>query len=189
MANIGFGLIGIIGVSFPVAGYLFFKDQLAGFILPFVLVSIALFGLGIYIFKILVEQNYESAFYSVVLFLCAIMLFGFPMAQLFYDNDQFKNISEVRNDPTNDHLPLFYIGEIAPELIWELGEPAKRIESLDQMPRQITFGLFANDSIATEISKKYVVKSNTKYDINYVNRNKKGYKERLTTNFLVLEHN
>ncbi|MGB5244177.1 MAG: glycosyltransferase family 39 protein [Lutimonas sp.] len=189
LANFGFGLISIIGISFPVAGFLFFKDQLAGFYLPFVLVSMALFVLGIYMIKTLVKQNYESAFYSVVLFLCAIMLFGFPLAQLFYDNDQFKNISEVRNDPAMENLPLFHIGEIAPELIWELGEPAKKIESLDQMPKQTTFGVFSNDSLAKEISKKYVVKSKTKYDINYVDSHKKGYKERLTTNFLVIEHN
>ncbi len=188
LANFGFGLIAIIGIVFPIAGYLYFKDQLAGYYLPFILVSITLFALGIYIFKMLVKQNYESAFYSVVLFLCAIMLFGFPLAQLFYDNDQFNNINKVRNHPGNENLPLFYVGEIAPELIWELGEPVKKIESLDQLSQGTAIGVLSNDSIAEVISKNYQVKNRTRYDINYVNKNKKGYKDRLTTNFLVVEN-
>ncbi|MFD1314264.1 ArnT family glycosyltransferase [Namhaeicola litoreus] len=189
LANFGFGLIGLIGIAFPIAGYVYFKDQLSGFYLPFILVSISLFALGIYIFNTLIKQQYEKAFYSMVLFLSAIMLFGFPMAQLFYDNDQFNNISKVRKNPAHEKLPFYYMGEIAPELIWELGEPAKKIETIDQLSQNGTYGVFVNDSLAEVFAQNYAVKSKTKFDINYVNKNKKGYKERLTTNFLVIEHN
>ena len=189
LANFGFGLIALIGIAFPVAGYFFFKDKLDGLLLPFSLVSVALFLTGLFIFRSLKEKNYENSFYAVILFLCSVMVFGFPLAKTFYDNPEFRNPNLVRKIAGAENVPLFYLEEIAPEIIWELGEPAKRISTLKELSELSSAGIFANDSIAGIIENNFEVKSKIRIDLNYVNPSKSGYKTRLTEQFLLIENN
>ncbi|MCK5677530.1 MAG: hypothetical protein KAH72_03550, partial [Flavobacteriaceae bacterium] len=99
----------------------------------------------------------------------------------------FNNISNLRQNNTTN-ISLYTFDKISPELIWELGEPVKRVKSLNDLPQQKSFGLLINDSVSNSLKQKYNTKLIEQFDINYINKNKKGYKTRLTTKLYLLEN-
>ena len=186
IAHFGFGLMGFICIAFPFAGYFFLNDKLEGFWLSFILTSVALLSIGIYLFRNLFRKKFEAAFYAAIAMMCAILLFGFPLAKTLFDNHKFNNISNLRKNNTAKDLPLYSYYGISPELIWELGEPATVVTSIEKLPENEPFGLLSTGTIPAEFYQKYVVKPLDTFDINYINPSKKGYKKRLTSTFYIL---
>lgn len=187
VAYFGFGIIGIICLAFPIAGYFYFGEKLEGFYFVFALTSIVLFSIGIFIFLYLKKNNFEKVFYLNIAMMCSIMLLGFPMAKIFYDNTAFRNISELRQIDAYKNIPLYTNdAQFAPELIWELGEPVKIVKDLREIPSHETFGLLSKDSIPTAL-KDYNLQLKEQFDLNYIRKEKKGYKTRLTTKLYLAE--
>jgi 4-amino-4-deoxy-L-arabinose transferase-like glycosyltransferase len=183
VTQFGFGLIGIICLIFPLAGYFFFKNNLNGLWINYILTSVTLFTIGIYLFKNLILKKYEMVFYATILMMSSIMLFALPLAKTFYDNRQFNNISELRNNESSKNLDLYAWNGLTPELIWELDEPVKIIHNINELPLKFSFGLLLTDTISNEILQNYNLQPIDTFDINYIDKLKKGYKKRLVTKF------
>lgn len=189
LSNFGFGLIGLIGLIFPVGAWFYFGEKLDGYHIWYALTSLALFSAGVLIFRFLYAKNFEKAFYCIVFFLCSVIVFGYPMANILYDNPDHKDISEVRSLENAKDLPLYYLGYFAPEFMWRLGEPVNKLKTLDGLRDVDKAGVFANDSIANLIRQHYPVQFETVYDANVVKQGKKNYKDRRAINFLIVSHN
>jgi hypothetical protein len=189
LAYFGFGLIGIIGLCFPIGAYIYFGDKLNGYYFWYALTSLSLFFLGAFICRNLVKKDFEKAFYSTILFLCSIILLGYPMANILYDNPDHKDISEVRSLENAKDLPLYHLGYFAPEFMWRIGEPVKEIEKLEEIRDLKKIGIFVNDSVAVLIRQQYLVQFETSYDANVVKPGKKNYKDRRAINFLIVSNN
>ncbi|MDZ7613142.1 MAG: glycosyltransferase family 39 protein [Flavobacteriaceae bacterium] len=189
LASFGFGLIGIIGLAFPLGAWFYFADKLEGFYLWYALTSIALFTTAVFLFRFLAGKKFEKAFYALVIFLSAVILFGYPMANILYDNPDHKDIGEVRNVPLAKDLPLYHLGYFAPEFMWRIGEPVKEIEKPEEIRDLERIGIFVNDSVAAIIRKQYPVEFETTYDANVVKPGKKNYKDRRAINFLIVSNN
>ncbi len=188
LANFGFGLIGLLGLVFPFGVYFFFKGQMSPHWTSFFLSSATLFTLGILIFFWLKKKAYEKCFYGMILFLCSIMLFAFPMAELTYDNDKFISAGTVREIPEVKDLELFSTDRIiSPEIIYDLGEPVKRVKFADQLPDQGKFGLLAYEPIPEEIQHNFNMELIVQFDINNLKEGKSGHKIRKTSKLFVLE--
>ncbi|HHC79164.1 MAG TPA: phospholipid carrier-dependent glycosyltransferase [Flavobacteriia bacterium] len=186
IATFGFGLIGLICVGFPFAGYFFLKNSLDGFWLPYIVTSAVLFSIGIILFQNLIHKNFERVFYATIAMMCAILLFGFPLAKTLYNNPGFNNISNLRNITAARNLPLYSYNGISPELIWELGEPAKVVTSTEKFPENEPFGLLVTEGIPEKFYQQYTIQALDTFDINYIHPSKKGYKKRLTAKFYVV---
>jgi hypothetical protein len=180
-------LIGLIGLVFPLGAWFYFGEKLNGYYMWYTLTSLALFFTGVLIFRFLRIKKFEKAFYCVVFFLCSVIVFGYPMANILYDNPDHKDISEVRTLENAKDLPLYYLGYFAPEFMWRIGEPVKKLKTLDEVQGLGRAGVFANDSIANLIRQQYPVQFTTVYDANVVKQGKKNYKDRRAINFLILE--
>lgn len=187
ITNIGFGLVGLICITFPLGAYFYFKDKLDGFWVYYTITSIILPITGIFIFYSLTKKKYENAFYSSIFMMCVIMTIGFPMAKIFYDNPNFNNISELRKNESLKSVELYRYDEITPELIWELGEPIKIIDETTILPTNSNVGFLATYDIPDFISQKYILQPVDTFDINYVNPSKKGYKNRLTAKLYLIQ--
>jgi hypothetical protein len=70
--------------------------------------------------------------------------------------------------------------------MWRIGEPVKKLKTLDELHGLGRAGVFANDSIAKLIRQQYPVQFTTVYDANVVKQGKKNYKDRRSINFLIL---
>ncbi len=188
LANFGFGLIGIIGLVFPFGVYLFFKGQLSPHWVAYFISSTTLFALGILMFSWLRKRAYEKCFYGMILLLCSIVLFAFPMAELLYDNDKFLSASTIREIDEMKDLELYATYKvISPEIIYDLGEPVKRVKSFEELPKQGKFGLLSYEPIPEEIQKSFTMQFIVQFDINNLKKGKSAHKARKTSKLFLLE--
>lgn len=183
------GLIALIGIAFPVASW--FILDLKGHLFWYLLTSAALFGIGVGKFYFLRKKRYPQVFYLTVSFICAIIVCAFPLIDTLIDNPRFNNISNLRTLSEKERLPVYEYDSFTPELIWEYGEPIPILkEDSLKTPEEKRFGLLMTptDTTALENFKKgYAVTRRLRYDLNYVNPEKSGYKDRLIRNFYILE--
>ncbi len=189
LANFGFGLIGLIGLAFPFGLYFYFDGNLSGHWVSYFLSSASLFILGLMMFLWLRKKYYERCFYGIILFTCSIMLFAFPMAPLLYDNDQYLSLQTLRKMEGMKELPLYSTDPSlpSPELIFDLGEPVKRVKTAKELPQDRSFGLLVNDSIPIAVQRNFKTEFKALFDINNLKEGRSGHKQRKTLMFYLLE--
>ncbi len=187
IANFGFGLLALICFALPLLGLLKYRQILSEHPINFGLVLMVLFSIGVILIKSLWQSNYKKSFFASVALMCSIMLFGLPLLKSFYNNPNFKNISQVKQLPQMQSVPVFVKGYIAPELLWEYGEPIDTFKDIDEVSPLDTLGLITQDSLPIAYKKKYHIILKDHYDLNYmVNKLGKG-NSRLLTDFYILE--
>ena len=183
------GLIGLIGIAFPVAAL--FVLKLDGFWFWYISASLCLFGIGAALFYYLKVNHYPKVFYLTVAFICGIIAFAFPLSNALLQNPQFRNISEAQELSKAEDFPVYEYGAATPELIWEFGEPIPLIEREEpQLPSEKKFGLLIaekDSSFVRKLQADHDILSTKRYDLNYVHPEKSGYKDRLIRKFYVLE--
>ncbi|WP_417444879.1 ArnT family glycosyltransferase [Joostella sp.] len=184
-----FGLIGLIGVAFPIGGFIFLKDKLEGFYFSFIVTSIFLFSIGICIFYFLRKKKMAQVFYLTISFIMTILVFGFPLAKTFNTNYHYNNIENLKTN-----LKLYSLGEPSPEMIWHLGGTAPEIKHGSHLtiPEESVFGILVNKDNEEEFKRifddKYVVEFIEEYDVNYTaSPGERAYKNRLTSNFYIIK--
>jgi len=189
LAYFGFGLIGVIGIIFPFGAYYFLHDKLDGFWISFVLTSSALFTIGIIIFVYLNKQKFEKSFYAIILFICSIMLFAITMVKTLYDNDDFLSLDSLGGMEKMKDLKLYSTDKNlpAPEIIFQLGEPIKRVKFADELPQKNSFGLLVHDSIPTEVNQAYNSEFIALFDENHFKKGKREHRDRRTIKLYLLE--
>ncbi len=189
IANFGFGLIGLIGLIIPIGIYLFFDGQITGYWVAYFFTSATLFSIGVLLFIWLKKRAYEKCFYGIILFACSIVLFGFPIAELTYDNNNYHSLNEFREMDGMQDLEIYSTALLIPrpELIYDLGEPMKRVNKPEQLPQSKAFALFVYDTIPQIIQEQYKAEFKVKFDINNVKEGKRGHKEKKTMKLYVLE--
>lgn len=189
LANFGFGLIGMIGLVFPFGVYFFFEGSIYPHWTSFFLSSVSLFTLGVLLFLGLRKKAYEKCFYCMILFICSIMMFALPMAELLYDNEHYQSPSGLRSIKGMQQLELYSTKRTipSPELIFDLGEPVKRVREAAQLPQNGEFGLLVSDSIPTEVQNNFTMELVTVFDINNLKEGSRGHKKRKTWELYRLE--
>lgn len=132
----------------------------------------------------------QKVFYTSILFLTSLIVFGMPLFKILYNNPAYeKASSEVF--PSN--FPTYSYGEIAPEILWNFGRTAptltaKHLQELNQSP----FGVLVRPSLSTDFETHYkqafTLKKITTFDHNISARpNQKKYKDRLAANVYILK--
>ncbi len=112
----------------------------------------------------------------------------FPWLELTYDNDKFISAGTIREIPEMKGLELFSTDRvISPEMIYDVGEPVKRVKSADQLPNDRKFGLLAYESIPQEIQNNFNMELLVQFDINNLKEGKSGHKTRKTSKLFVLQ--
>lgn len=181
------GLIGFIGLAFPVAAFLYL--DLDGSWLWYILASFALFGIGIAIYYFLWKRKYPPVFYLTVSFIAAVILFAFPLTYTFLNNPNFNNIKSLNDFAENKDLKIYEYDSFTPELIWEYGKPIAIINNSEEVKNEKEFGLLFLERDSLKIKSQfsdYQIKNRQRFDLNYVNPEASGYKERLIRSFYVL---
>lgn len=143
-----FGLIAFIGIAFPVAGYLYFGDSLETSYFWFLLSSIFLTAIGLFLFFNLLRKNIQRVFYGSIVFIISIICFGMPLAKKINPNVDYRG-PEVLNTHINSlNVPVYEFFNFAPELIWEYEKPIPVLHngSYYQQPDEEQFLLLVENS-------------------------------------------
>ncbi|MBT8295105.1 MAG: glycosyltransferase family 39 protein [Gramella sp.] len=122
-----FGLIASIGLSVPVAGFILMREQIPLVWPWFIITSGCLMVIGVLMFYYLNRKKIKPVFYLTVWFIIAIIFFGLPMLKKIEINPEYKSITLVDHYRQGNDLPVYEFRSFTPEIIWEYGQPVKRL--------------------------------------------------------------
>ncbi|MAZ73253.1 MAG: hypothetical protein CMC70_08895 [Flavobacteriaceae bacterium] len=180
-----FGLIAFIGIIFPIGGYLFLKDALTGYWVWFILLSIALASVGIFIFGKLLRKKMRAVFFGTIVFIAVIMCIGMPMAKALTINPEYKSLAKLNDwQAANNGISVYEYSFFTPELIWDYGKPIPVILNFGtkKLPSENTFGvLVAEDDVKDfkKMFREYSVEKIERYDMNANAPGSRTHKTRL----------
>ncbi|ETN96042.1 ArnT family glycosyltransferase [Zhouia amylolytica] len=189
-----FGLIALIGLAFPIGGYVLFNDKLEGSMwLYFITTSVLLFTIGLFILKGLKQKNISNVFLLTIGFIMTIMTFGFPISKVFNTNTSFKNVDTLAASSNYQNLNIYSFGELAPEMVWLYGREVPRLDvnGMINTPTKNNFGVLVTlkkeDLFKDHFSEFFDVKLIDTYDVNYTaSPDQKKHKSRLVANYYIL---
>ncbi|MDT0642643.1 glycosyltransferase family 39 protein [Zunongwangia sp. F363] len=182
-----FGLIALIGIIFPFAGYFYFGNEIAKFPFWFGLTALSLFSLGLGILFFLRRRNIEKVFYFSIGFIVSLIWFGLPMAQYINVNENYNSITNVKPMLEETGLPLYEFRGFTPEIIWEYGEPIPVLHEEDALPAEASFYLLAKEGMEESLREEfegYNLKKVESFDMNPVSST---HKVRLYRDLYLLE--
>ncbi|WP_239004425.1 glycosyltransferase family 39 protein [Lacinutrix sp. WUR7] len=186
-----FGLIGCIGIAFPVIAYVFLKDNLTGYWFWYVLASIVLVTLGVLILMHLKKKNMQQVFIYTVLFFASVLLTALPLSNVLTSSN-YKPISNLNAEASAAQLKVYCFNYVSPEMIWQFGAKIPEIKNEDStynFPKENTFGMLAN-GIKPEDQEKlntiYTIEKVATYDLNKVATDSRKYNGRLMCDYYVL---
>lgn len=179
-----FGLIAVIGILFPIGGYLFLKDSITDYFHWYLFLSITLFSIGVLIFKYLKLKNLEKVFYLTISFIISIMIFGIPLAKTFFNNPNYYSISNLNTWQSNTNLEVYEFYEFCPEMILEFGKPIKVLTKNNNViiPEKESFGVLVSLNQKEKFKntfKKYSIEKIERYDMNQTEPGSRSHRPRL----------
>ena len=186
-----FGLVALIGLAFPIGGYLFLGDRLDGNWFWFALLSIALFGIGLYIFLQLKRKRIARVFFATIAFILAIMCFGLPMANSLTHNPEYKSLSELNSWQDETNLKVYEFGDFTPEMIWDYGKPIPVLskDGEKDYPSESRFGVLVSENNQKRFLrqfKDYEVDKVERYDMNQQAPGHRTHRPRLWRDFYLV---
>ena len=166
-----FGLIASIGLIFPIGGYIFLKDSLAGKWIWFIILSVSLFSIGFFMLRNLKRKKMQPVFFLTIAFIAAVISFGLPLAEVFKDNTKYKGLSEIKGWQTNEKVEIYEYSYFTPELIWDYGEPIEVLTQNNELkiPSEERFAILVGEDELPAFLKAfedYTVEKITRYDMN-----------------------
>jgi 4-amino-4-deoxy-L-arabinose transferase-like glycosyltransferase len=183
-----FGLISLIGLAFPIAGYLLLKDSLSSAWLQFSIAAIIFFTIGALLLGSLIKKQIKAVFYLCIGFMVAVFLFVVPLTS-HLKQDSYKPINSLKIELDNVSEELFCIGDPSPEIIWNYGGKIKSVD-IDKLPNlNSTLNVIVQTAQKEDLKKlenNYNIELITTYSLNTVSEGARGYKDRLSYNYYKL---
>ncbi len=183
-----FGLIAVIGISFPVVLYFVLKEGIEQHLISYSLTSIALVLIGVFMLKYLYHKKIQQVFYLTILFMVSVFTFGLPLSTSLNQNKDYNSINPLHKLEHTLDITTYSIGDITPELLWDYNGKLKNIYKNETLtiPSETQFGLLLmNEDVAiilSLLSSKYNYKQLETYNLNAGSKKK----ERLIRQFYLI---
>jgi len=176
-----FGLIALIGISFPLAGYLYFGDRVQNFLGWYITTSVLLFTIGVMILWYLKNRKIKPVFYLTVWFIISVIFFGLPIASKIEKNPSYQSITIVDVYRERMDVKVYEFRGFTPEMIWEYGQPIEILYDGEnyKIPKESHFLLLATEAEKEEVIETfegYTIEKIEEIDMNPVGNK---HKERL----------
>ncbi|WP_298419871.1 glycosyltransferase family 39 protein [uncultured Kordia sp.] len=188
---LNFGLVGLIGLVFPIVGYIFLKDRLEGFYVRFIITSLALVPIGFFTLKYLYQKEIQKTFYLIIAFLMATIVLGFPLANAFLENPKYNSLQDISHKAKEEKIPVYMFNIQSPELVWDYGGKVPLVHSHAlEIPKEDTFKVLVmidGKKGVEEAFPNYTVTYQETFDLNPIDNTNKGYKDRLRTEMYLVE--
>ena len=190
-----FGLIALIGLVFPIGGYFFLGDQLDGYWIWFILLSIALVVIGFLLLRNLIQKKIKPVFHLTILFIISVLVFGMPLAKALTVNPEYKSLAQLNHWQDETELAVFEFGGFTPELIWAYGKPIKSLKNSDGVVQMnlldshTSFGVLVSEDnlkLFQQTFKNYQLEKVTRYDMNPQGPGERTHRPRLWRDFYLV---
>ncbi len=187
-AYFNFGLFALIGILFPIIGYLLLEDQLNGLWLNFGVASAIMVAIGLLILYFLKIKDLKKAFYTKIAFMVSITIFVLPMQKALYSNPDFNEINNLKKTIEKERqIKSYTFGDLTPELLWYYGENITDIKNNNSfnLPTDKQFGLLIakqNLHLLDNLPNTHSAKLIDEFDMNYF----KKKRERLVRKYYLI---
>ncbi|NIK92492.1 glycosyltransferase [Mangrovimonas sp. CR14] len=182
-----FGLIGLIGLAFPILGYILLKGHFHSYWISYLLASLVLFGLGLMIYVFLIKKNMKMVFYLTVTFFAGILVTALPLSKAT-TTENFKPIWNLKNQLEAQNLKL-YGNNVSPEVFWHYGTTIP-FADLNNMPNEEEFGFITGTLSASSMKKlleQYTIEEKMVFDMNRVEVSSSRHNDRLQNEYYLLK--
>lgn len=190
---LNFGIVGVIGLVFPIVGSIFLKDNLSGFYFRFIITSLVLVPIGFFILKYVFKKEIQRSFYLIILFVMMIIVTGFPLANALLDNPNYNSLQDISRKAETEKIPVYLFNIQSPELVWDYGGKIPLLHSHDlEIPKEETFKVLVMIDGKKGLEKafpKYTITYQETFDLNPIDNTNSGYKDRLRTEMYLVEKN
>lgn len=183
-----FGIVALVGFAYPFALAFLFKTGIREY-LPLLIISTLLIWLfSFFIIKGLVDRKFLRVFYSSISILILIVMTIIPLRADLSLNPGFASAREAQGLEKQYNINTYGLKEVAPEIIWNFGEPIPILQiSGDQvsLPSHHSFALVAPAGDSAVIRNRftgYRIEKKYRINMNYDLRNK----DRLIKDFYIL---
>lgn len=186
-----FGLIGSIGLLFPVIGYIFFKDYSNVNWIRLAITSVVLVYIGVQILRKLKAKNMSAVFYNSTAFFIAAFMLVIPLTTTLKDVN-YTPISNLKNELETQKLKLYSLNYVSPEMIWQYGDKISGIKTKDSLfvlPKDTKFGLLSRTITKKDLSyleSNYTIEKLSTYDLNVVKKDSRKYRNRLMNHLYIM---
>jgi 4-amino-4-deoxy-L-arabinose transferase-like glycosyltransferase len=188
-----FGLIACIGLAFPVLGYVFLKDSISSHLFSYILASLVLFSIGVFLLLYLKKKDMSKVFTLTVLFFACVLLTALPLTKGF-TNKNYNSITNLKSEIKKQDLNLYGENYISPEMLWYYGDVIPFISfhnSLDNLPKDNKFGLLTKETLdkntLNTLEGIYNIEKITTYNLNRFPEDSKQYNDRLLNVYYIFE--
>lgn len=186
-----FGLIALIGIAFPIVGYLFLKGNTTINWTLFTVASILLLSIGVAILLQLKRKNIKIAFYLTISFMISAFVCVLPLSKVL-KSDTYNSVSELQKEAEKENIKVYSFGAVSPEMIWDFGDKIPQIKINDStynFPKEQKFGILVNGFSPADtqlLKEKYTIVQHNTYDLNRAAPDTKKHKKRLVSYYYVL---
>ena len=186
-----FGLIALIGIIFPIGGYIFLKDGLEGNWLWFVLLSITLLIIGVFMFRNLFRRKISNVFFLTIAFIVTVIWFGLPLSNAITNNPEYKSFSELNAFGKTEGLSIYEFSDMTPELIWDYGEKMTILKDDNNViiPEESKFGVMVSENNLENFNNTfadYHKELVERYDMNPKGSDSRTHKNRLYRDLFIV---
>ncbi|MDX1326843.1 MAG: glycosyltransferase family 39 protein [Arenibacter sp.] len=189
-----FGIVGLIGLAFPVVAYIALGNNLAGLWGYYIASSLALVAIGLFVLIYLKKQQWFSCFLLSIGLIATIKLLAMPLAAAMEKNTDYHSISQLKNRMLEKGMPIYSFGEISPEMIWDYGSslPDLKMTTEQPIPKEKVFGVVVAQVNESEFKRifgaGYTVTHQEMYDLNTnASPGSRNHKNRLVNNFYIVK--
>jgi hypothetical protein len=166
-----FGLIALIGIVFPIAGYIYLNQKLSGYWFWYMALSVSLFLIGLFLLIELKRKNSAKVFYLTIAFIAAITTFGLPLSKAIVHNPNYKSTALLHDWQKETGLKVYNFSGFTPEMIWDYGKPIPSLTKNEKIvvPQEEQFGVLVDEASLTQFKnmfKAYKIQKITRYDMN-----------------------
>jgi len=183
---INYTIIGFVGLLFPVLGIIII-DDLSGYWFWFLLASLSLVGVSIFLLRALYKREIKTVFYLSIVFILCITTFGLPLATALSVNTNMRLPETVQPEIKQTQLPVYVFNNEMVEILWNYGEniPVVYHEGMINLPTETKFIIISPFECNEELYaffENYNLEQIDYIDLNTMQSDQRHYNKRFIAN-------
>jgi len=178
-----FGLIACIGILFPLTGFAIGTFLTGNILWWFLIASVLLVTIGILIILNLKRKQIKQVFYLSIVFMVVALVSVLPLSKI-QGQAAYNPISSLKSELDKENLSIYFLNEIAPEMIWQYGAkiPSVNNNSEYNFPNESTFAILSKEldnNQLKNLQSSYNIEKKEIFDLNRKAEDERGHKKRL----------
>lgn len=188
-----FGLIALIAIAAPVVVFVLSKTKLWNYAVWYILFTAICFYAAIAILRGLSKRKFLNVFYTVIFFMCGLVVTIIPLSKLYYTNDAYYAANNLHAVEKKYNIKTYEADDFIPEMVWDYGTyiPQLRRENNNiALPSENRFGLLGDETAINQLQQQlsnYSFQQYATVDLNVLSKTAKGYNERIVKHYYIVQ--